>query len=177
MSGDGPGPRRELQAELATTLEELLLTKVPEEAKYAQLDAMVKAIIETAQTTGFIDEAAKLVTHKQKRRRISEDRPYIVCDEPGAEKRPALSQSSDKLPSRALDEFTTNSWSIWPLGAPNTTPSSPLDPNALGQTDYGPYVGTMDHFLLELHSVDPELTAQHCDGQTEAIDMNAQNQS
>jgi len=176
------------QAGLITILVDILQKKVPNEAQYADLNARLNEFMETARAAGIVDEAVNQVTHERKRQRVSNDQPHTVCDEPNVvacnsmksmedvgiaplstttAERFQSSQSSDKLSSRPLDDFLTNSSSSGPPGFLNTGAVSSFHPNALGQVDNGPSTEPMD-FSFEEWLADQELTVLPSDEQTEA---------
>jgi hypothetical protein len=80
-----PQSREEYRAELRTVVHELLTNKVPKEERYAELDAQVNAIMETAHSTGFLDEAGDLAMRPHKKRRFSstsEARTHVANGNP-----------------------------------------------------------------------------------------------
>lgn len=175
---DEPGPKQELKKELAGTISELLLTTVPKEAKYAELNSKLTAFMECAHEMGLINEAAtKVMNHKQKRRRVSEDRCNLDYEKQGiatcnpmditkdvstipprkiVEECSVLSQSSNNPLFSPLDSLPSNLWDLESLGFLNSTSSGLVSPTAPIPVGYAFSIENIDKFFGESLSVDTE---------------------
>jgi hypothetical protein len=194
VNGGEVRPELELQTTVKTALLELLLNKIPNEAKYVELGIKLNEFIDTANASGFMDEAAEIINQKQKRRRISkensDEQGMDTCDHkktlsdinngppnPTMEERSQPLRPSDHLPSHPLSDFLNSSWALEDIVVAGSTASSLCGPDALHQVNYESYVETMDQFLQDLQHNHPEFKAPLGDGEPGKKDADGQDNS
>jgi hypothetical protein len=191
----GHRPILEPQAELVKAVTQILLEIVPNDPRFAALASSLQAFKKSARESSIINEAANLVTDRQKRRRASNDQPHIVCDESHlvarnptkiadhattslvttTAKRARLPQSSANTSSylSVLDNTSTKPWSPEPCEVLDTTTFSTFDASTTEQGEFNPDV-YMDPFSEEWSLVNPNWTVVPSHGQTEANGVHAE---